>query len=1456
MMDLRLDQSSNRFESPTTIYSSVHIESPAGSSHELQPLETEDISDLKPSWRSLFIFTKRSHIPAVAFALTSTLLSACIKPASAVFFGKIFSALTKFGAGTLDAQQCLHEISKWCIALVCVGALAWVVEGAFFSSWVVFGEVQARSVRQQMFEGMLDKDMEWYDLRQDGVGALLIRIQTQIRELQLAVSQPLGFLVFEVVGLVTTLGLALYFSWKLTFVVVSTFPIAGILLYFVSLQLSPAIESQKRDLTQASKYANTAITNINTVKAYNGQNQEVWQYGETIKRVAISYMVQARSNALQHAIIKFMMVALFVQGFWFGLYLVNRGVDPGHILTTFYACLNALQAVEIVLPQWLVLTKGMSAGATLETIMVQMRHGRKIATMTGSCRPDSCSGDIEVNGVSFTYPSNPQQNTLLDANFFFPSGETTFVVGSSGSGKSTLSSLIMKYYEPSHGEIMVDGHSLKTLDPDWLRQNITLVQQQSVLFNETIRQNIAVGRENGATIDDVVEACKTADLEQTLKDLPAGLETIAGSSGQTLSGGQQQRIVIARARLRDAPILILDEATSALDRGSREKVMAQIRKWREGKTTIIITHDVAQIKDDEYVYVLNAGAVVQEGYCSKLAGKQFGVFATLLSATQSPELSSLNEQRRSSEPASPTTPSSSSFDEMLLPTWNRISTTFGMPNSSPRLGTSVNVRSSLFLGAGAAQANSLWAENIWSSPVIPSDGTFESNKSNARRKSSNPFWTPELTHNERFSFALPQTKQATRAHVIPHSTPRNPTDVEDRRPSRIKPPALDTTITDKEKAFKNAIHHQLQPQFLAELGTKELTLKKPASLSMILRTVWPNLSWKDRLFLMVGFFAAFIVGASTPAFAYVFTQLLEVYYLPENRGMEARKWALSLLGIGVIDAVSMYCMHYALEHSGQAWVGTLRIEALKRILAQPRSWFDKERNSPAKLNSYLDRNAEEMRNLIGRFAGPIFTTFWMLGISIVWSLIISWKLTLVAMACAPLMYGLVQLFNFVSGIWEEKCNQASEQAGSIFTETFTNIPVVRALTLERHFKRKHKDAVVAAYKVGISRAIWTSTFFGLGDTMSFFLIAIVFYYGAVIITRGDLNVSTVLQVVNLLMFGIANSMAMLMLVPQLNSSRTTATYMLHLANLSLRESQEALGRRRLVSPFPVSFNDLSFTYPSKTTPVLSGISFSLHPGACTGLVGPSGSGKSTIASLLLGLYTPDEADVHKLAPLTFAGVPITQCNIVSLRNQISIVAQQPLLFPCSVFSNITYGLPEGSPFANLNSATKAAKDAGIHDFLISLPNGYSTIIGEGGMGLSGGQAQRIAIARALVRQPRILILDEATSALDAVTAEGVRDTIRRLIQRGKSSRDGGMAVVVISHALEMMRICDQIVMIDSGRVVESGGFEELRIRAGAFAEFIGSETARKKDVNGLGIDRIMTPVKERNRQNWFRKTSA
>ncbi|PQE27766.1 hypothetical protein CJF31_00010009 [Rutstroemia sp. NJR-2017a BVV2] len=1281
---------------------------------------------------------------------------------------------------------------------------------------------------------------------------------------------PLGFLLFETVSAITALGTALYFSWNLTLVIIATFPLAGGILYLISRKLTPAIEAQKRELTEASKLANTAVTAIDTVKAFNGQDQEVWQYLSAIKRSTAYYMVQARASALQFGITKFIMVAIFVQGFWYGISLVDHGLSAGRVLTTFYACMMGMQALEIILPQWLVLAKGMSAGATLKSIMDQVDRGKNVSKAEGSIKPASCDGDIEVNDVTFAYPSNPQQNVLSQTTLFFPAGETTFVVGKSGSGKSTLGNLLLKFYDPDEGSILIDGHRIKDLDTDWLRKNITLVLQQSVIFNETIRKNVEFGKEGETSDRDIINACQESSLDDVVAGLPKGLDTVVGSRERQLSGGQKQRIALARARLRDAPILILDEGTSALDHTCGATVMNNIRKWRKGKTTIIITHDISQILDDDYVYVMDKTRVVQEGYRNKLSAKENGTFATF-----SPEPKILHKldvhhravtgERRKSEPITPT---SSNFDTFDIDHRFSAAPTLFEHSILPALRHRQSLdfstrRMSLSSYYPIAFTNDLRAKEIWGTPTEsprPRFDKFEKPRSKStgprtRKYSPARYLSPPQRYHEEKLFPV-ENVFSDNYEIIPESSPKE----------MEKSKRLTAIKTDFPIAGSSAIDPDMEKEGNSKQDENQLSNEQdniePASLKHILSTVWPILNKKERVVILAGFFAAFIVAAATPAFSIIFARLLDTFYNSTNRSAEAQKWSLALLGVAIIDGSACFCSHYALEHAGQAWVNALRVEALKRILGQPKSWFEESRNSPGRLNEVLDRNAEEMRNIIGRFAGVVFTASIMLFISIIWAFVNCWKLTLVLVACTPVIICITRLYHGVSGKWEHRCNYATEITTSIFSETFSNIKVVRAFTLENYFKDKHSNAAVDTFQVGRSRARYSGLLFGLSDGLTFFITATIFYYATVLVTQKFLSLSTALQTINLLLFGIANSTNMLTMIPQINSSRTTATHMLHLANLSPSQSHENLGSYRLTTIFPIRLRNLSFTYPARPeTPTLKSITLSFHPNTTTALVGSSGCGKSTLTALLIGLYPPDPEPKDAL---TFAGVPIQKCHIPSLRSHISLVPQQPLLFPTTIRQNILYGILESSSIRPQSSVTAAAKAASIHEFIISLPSGYETLIGEGGQGISPGQAQRIVIARALVRKPKLLILDEATSGLDGGSAETIRETVGRL------RRVEGLATVVVSHTVEMMRMAGRVLVMDKGEVVEVGGFEELKgRRGGKFRGLIGEGEGTgvesvESDLADVDLDLSLsdeeeardTPIRERRgRENWIRKRS-
>lgn len=221
----------------------------------------------------------------------------------------------------------------------------------------------------------------------------------------MATSQPLGFFIQDIAAALAAVSIALYYSWKLTLVLSTSIPVTAGVLLLISRRLQPAIEAQRRQLNQASQFANTAINALDTVKVFNGQDHEVRQYVTAIKTAAKSYLVQANANALQMGFSHFLLIVMFMAGFWYGLVLYNEGgLTPGSVLTTFYAYLMANQAVESLLPQWLVLSKGMSAGETLKQIIGELNDEGGVAKVTGSRRPESCAGDIEVANVNGVRP--------------------------------------------------------------------------------------------------------------------------------------------------------------------------------------------------------------------------------------------------------------------------------------------------------------------------------------------------------------------------------------------------------------------------------------------------------------------------------------------------------------------------------------------------------------------------------------------------------------------------------------------------------------------------------------------------------------------------------------------------------------------------------------------------------------------------------------------------------------------------------------------------------------------------------------------------------------------------------------------------------------------------------------------------------------------------------------------
>ncbi|PGH28022.1 hypothetical protein AJ80_00277 [Polytolypa hystricis UAMH7299] len=1311
----------------------------------------------KPQWRSLFHFTTRKHFVPLFLAMFFTVASGVMSPMLALVLGRVFDAFTIFASQSIAAEELMSRISNLCIYLMGLGAILWALQSGFFCLWIAFGELQAQSARTKLFAGLLKKDIEWLEMREDGVTALLPRLQTQIRDLQLATAQPFGYVLQNSFGCAAALGLAFYTSWKLTLVSLASIPICAVIVAFLSNKIQPNIRGHDGALSNASKLATNSLSSIDVVKCFNGQDFEVKQYAGAVRSAASWYINMALFKSLEIGCVQLMIFIMFVQGFWYGSSLVSSGeLTPGEVLTCFWACLQASHAIEVIMPQIIVLEKGRSAGTALKEILEDVRKQPSTPTVS-AIAPMFCDGDIHIKNVTFAYPSRPDCYVLKDASFFFPAGDTTFVVGRSGSGKSTLSNLLMRFYAPTTGTISIDGNLLENLETDWIRNNITLVQQKSVLFNESIFKNIALGARNHDAVkkEEILACIDFASLYDTICSLPIGLDTVVGVGGNGLSGGQRQRVAIARARLRDTPILILDECTSALDYTTRTAVMDAIRAWRKGKTTIIITHDTSQINGDDFVYVLEQGVVIHKGYNKKgLKTEDASLFM--------PPMKYLHEHRLTFPAASPL---SSRYQAAISGSQPR-----STPSSS---GPEVDA------GLLSSPLSPMFHHRLSFYEISPFRTMFQS------QAQSSP------AHDQ---------FEAPRRMSLPSLT-----DIEKSN--------LDGAIIldDGMSVGRSMVSTPTESDFDFEAQKSRMQLKDQqySSIFAILRTVVPSLMVRDRILLILGFVAALCHAAATPTFAYCFSQLLGTFIITHNQSQSALTWSVALIAVSIVNAVGCFSMHYLLERCGQAWVDTLRYESMRRILRQPKEWFDRDENRLSILNMSLDRNPEEMRNLVGRFAGYVLVAAVIMIMSITWGVVMCWKLALVGLSCAPVLYGFTRGFERVSGKWENRCNDAGEVISGIFSETFLDIRTIRALTLESYFHNKLQKANSQTLKLGFKRACYSGFFYGLSDSSILFVYTLVFYYGAVLASTLTYSTKTILTVFSMLLFGMSNVNAVLTMIPQISSSRDTGSRVLRFASLPDDTSHEHKGKLRIQHPAPILFKGVNFSYPSRQGKVvLQDFTLTIPEYKCTTIVGPSGSGKSTIASLLLSLYpTSSEADS---GTISLCGQDIRTLHVPTLRYLISTVPQQPTLFPTSIRANISYGLDASSPLNTFETIQAAATAAGIHDFIISLPDGYETVIGDNSIGLSGGQAQRLVIARALIRRPRILVLDEATSNLDAESAKVVRETVMRLME----SSEMKTTVVIITHAREMMQISDKVVVVDGGRVVEEGAYGALMGKTG------------------------------------------
>ena len=508
-------------------------------------------------------------------------------------------------------------------ALALVGIF--VLRGVFFfvasycSAWVSNRVVL--DLRAAMFNRMVRLPAAFFDERSSG--ALMSKIAYDVAGVTSAATSVVTVLVRDSLAVAGLLAWLMYINWKLTLVALAVGPLVSLVVKLFSKRLRAMSRGAQEAMGSLSHVLQETIESHKVVKVFGGQDYEAGRFEKANQQLRGYNMRQTVPAALTVPVTQILAAMALAIIIYIGLQeSIAHRATIGEFVSFVTAMLMLLAPLKHLTELSAPLQRGLAAAEIVFGLIDE-----PVEADDGTTSLKRAQGRVAFERVSFTYATR-NEPALKGIDLVIAPGETVALVGGSGGGKTTLANLLPRFYAPSGGRITLDGHDIQELTLDSLRGNIALVSQEIVLFNDTIAANIAYGRLAGTSRDALLAAAEAAHAMDFIRAAPQGLDTMIGENGMRLSGGQRQRLAIARALLKDAPVLILDEATSALDSESERQVQAALDVLMRGRTTLVIAHRLSTIERADRILVLDRGEIVESGRHVQLLAAG-GVYARL-----------------------------------------------------------------------------------------------------------------------------------------------------------------------------------------------------------------------------------------------------------------------------------------------------------------------------------------------------------------------------------------------------------------------------------------------------------------------------------------------------------------------------------------------------------------------------------------------------------------------------------------------------------------------------------------------------------------------------------------------------------------------------------------------------------------------------------------------------------
>ncbi|OMQ10033.1 ABC transporter ATP-binding protein [[Flexibacter] sp. ATCC 35103] len=471
-----------------------------------------------------------------------------------------------------------------------------------------------RDMRNALYKKTLELPLAFYSEKRKG--DVISRISADVNEVQTSFLAILELIVKEPLTIIFTIGAMLIISAKLTLFVFIFIPVSGYIISLIGKQLKKQSSKAQQEQGSFLSTIEETIGGLKVVKGYNSENyfNSIFQ-NSTERFFRLSNSIGNRQNLASPAS-EFMGITVIAILLWYGgqMVLIEKTLDGPSFIAYMGLAYNILTPAKAISKASYGVKRG---NAAAERVLEILEQENTIVSKENAIEKTTFDDNIDIQNINFKYED---ETVLKDFSLQIKKGQTVALVGQSGSGKSTIANLLTRFYDVNDGTISIDGVNIKDMNLQSLRGLMGLVTQDSILFNDTIKANIALGKLD-ATDDEIIEALKIANAFEFVKELPLGIYTNIGDSGNKLSGGQKQRLSIARAVLKNPPIMILDEATSALDTESEKFVQVALENMMQNRTSIVIAHRLSTIQKADKIVVMQKGKIVEQGTHDELIGQ-------------------------------------------------------------------------------------------------------------------------------------------------------------------------------------------------------------------------------------------------------------------------------------------------------------------------------------------------------------------------------------------------------------------------------------------------------------------------------------------------------------------------------------------------------------------------------------------------------------------------------------------------------------------------------------------------------------------------------------------------------------------------------------------------------------------------------------------------------------------